>query len=323
MRRILKWTVVPIASVYLLLCVGLYLHQSKFIFIPQREVEFTPRDFGCSFEEVRFESGGKVLHGWWIPGDAQASALVGAGTVGVGMAGDSLIYFHGNGGSIGANAAHACRLSRVGFGVLIFDYRGYGKSEGGPPTVNRVYEDAEQAWQYLLRREAATSPAKDDHGPGQGGRAQNETSNETGNEAAKEAGNHRGRTVIYGHSLGGAVAIELAKRHPEAGALIVESTFTSIREMAKQSPMFRPFPTWLVVNQMDSLKSIAQVRMPVLLIHGTADGVVPAQMAEKLYAAAPGRKQILLVTGAGHENCASVAGPRYAQAVAEFMKTSF
>src|SRR5438445_13432223 len=118
MRRILKWTVVPIASIYLLLCLVIYLHQSKFIFIPQREVEFTPRDFGCGFEDVRFESGGKAMHGWWIPADVQASAMVN---------GDSLIYFHGNGGSIGANAAHACRLSRVGFGVLIFDYRRYGK----------------------------------------------------------------------------------------------------------------------------------------------------------------------------------------------------
>jgi fermentation-respiration switch protein FrsA (DUF1100 family) len=297
MRRIVKWTVVPIASIYLLLCLVIYLHQSKFIFIPQRVVEFTPRDFGCDFEDVGFESGGKALHGWWIPADAQASALVN---------GDSLIYFHGNGGSIGANAAHACRLSRVGFGVLIFDYRGYGNSEGGPPTENRVYEDAEQAWQYLLRRQVATRAQEHP------GRAQN------------EAPNYRGRTVIYGHSLGGAVAIEMAKRHPEASALIVESTFTSIREMARQSPMFRFFPTWLILNQhMDSLTKIASVRMPVLLIHGTSDGVVPSTMAEQLYAAAPGRKQILLVTGAGHENCASVAGPKYAQAVVGFMKTGF
>src|SRR5438445_719524 len=64
----------------------------------------------------------------------------------------ALIYFHGNGGSIGANAAHACRLSRMGFNVLIFDYRGYGRSDGGLPTVDRVYEDAEQAWKFLLTK---------------------------------------------------------------------------------------------------------------------------------------------------------------------------
>src|SRR5437899_10558891 len=134
MRRILKWTVVPIASVYLLLCLVIYLHQSKFIFIPQREVEFTPRDFGCDFEDVRFESGGKQLHGWWIPADAQGSApgvyhdhqigetKAGDPKAGVRVAsdpktgdrtadisisnvrvagGNSLITLHGNGGSIG------------------------------------------------------------------------------------------------------------------------------------------------------------------------------------------------------------------------------
>src|SRR4051794_9138493 len=68
MRRILKWTILPIASIYLLLCVALYLHQSKFIFIPQRQVEFTPRDFGCEFEDIQFASadGKSQLHGWWI-----------------------------------------------------------------------------------------------------------------------------------------------------------------------------------------------------------------------------------------------------------------
>jgi fermentation-respiration switch protein FrsA (DUF1100 family) len=112
----------------------------------------------------------------------------------------------------------------------------------------------------------------------------------------------------------------MAKRHPEAEALIVESTFTSIREMAKQTHVIRFFPTWLILNQnMDSLTKIAQVRMPVLLIHGTADEVVPSQMSEQLYAAAGGRKQLLLVSGAGHENCASVAGPKYAEAVGQFM----
>jgi pimeloyl-ACP methyl ester carboxylesterase len=363
MRRILKWIVIPIASIYLLLCIGLYLHQSKFIFIPQREVEFTPRDFGCEFNDVRFESGGKQLRGWWIPSESvdeqdpqlkasrepddsepalaqkedqaerrseqasedpeqqpahksvsQPRRLSGVAAI-VGRAGidaalgnrgisvvnpdasgqasaqagrgipPALLYLHGNGGSIGANAEHACRLSRVGFGVLIFDYRGYGNSEGGPPTENAVYADAEQAWKFL-----AGSGKADAH-----------------------------KTVIYGHSLGGAVAIEMATRHPEAAALIVESTFTSIREMARQSPQFRLFPTWLIVNQMDSLTKIATVHMPVLVIHGTADRVVPAAMAEQLYAAAPWLKQIFLVPGAGHENCASVAGVGYMRAIVQFM----
>src|SRR4051812_20882620 len=77
MRRIFKWTAIPIASIYLLLCVALYLHQSKFIFIPQREVEFTPRDFGCEFEDIQFASadGKSQLHGWWIVNNSEVNQL--------------------------------------------------------------------------------------------------------------------------------------------------------------------------------------------------------------------------------------------------------
>ncbi|MCU1285304.1 MAG: phospholipase, partial [Acidobacteriales bacterium] len=374
MRRILKFALISIATIYLLLCVALYLHQTKFIFIPQREVENTPRDFGCDFEDVQFPAtdGKSQLHGWWLPNNSEAkagidpqrraehdadddsesgaepepqrdpeksdeksdqdsepkpahkpfqkprrlsgvTALVGpagvaaaAGNRGLhintvpGLAAEAaaqagssnrraLIYFHGNGGSIGANAAHACRLSRMGFAVLIFDYRGYGRSEGGPPTEKQVYDDAEQAWNFLLTKEPLSDPSPD---------------------------KINAKPVIYGHSLGGAVAVEMATRHPEASALIVESSFTSIQEMAKQSPQFRFFPTWLILNQhMDSLEKMFTVKMPVLVIHGTADNIVPFAMSEKLYAAAPGKKQLFLVPGAGHENCASVAGEKYQEAV--------
>src|SRR5206468_1322582 len=121
----------------------------------------------------------------------------------------------------------------IGFGVLIFDYRGYGKSEGGSPTEKMVYEDAEQAWQFLL------------HGKLNG--AANGVAN--AGEGKPGEAHDPAKTVIYGHSLGGAVAMEMATRHPNAGALIVESTFTSISEMAKQSPIFRWFPIFLILNQ--------------------------------------------------------------------------
>src|SRR5688572_1199852 len=101
----------------------------------------------------------------------------------------TLLYLHGNAGNVSANADQVRRLAGTGLNIFIFDYRGYGESTGGPPRERLVYEDAERAWTYLVR-ERRIQPSD---------------------------------VVIYGHSLGGAVAIDLASRHPDAGGLITES----------------------------------------------------------------------------------------------------
>lgn len=279
MLKSLKWTLLTVVGIYVALCIGLYFEQSKFIFVPQREVLHTPKDFGCESQDITIASAGQTLHGWWLASDPRISAQMGSRT---------LIYFHGNGGSIGANAEHACRLRNLGLNVLVFDYRGYGQSSDVSPTEDSVFSDADAAWNYLVK-ERNVDPHK---------------------------------TIIYGHSLGGAVAIEMAKRHPDAAALITESTFTSIRAMAELDSNFRFFPLSLILNQrMDSLDKIKSIHMPTFIIHGTADGVVPASMAEQLYAAAPGSKRLYLVEGAGHENCAAIAGQNYQYRMLEFLST--
>lgn len=275
--RVLKRIFFAAVAIYVALCVALYFEQSRFIFVPEREVRFTPKDFGCDFHEVLIGGREDTLHGWWLSADPRTSSQNGSRT---------LIYFHGNGGSIGANAEHACRLRNIGLNVLLFDYRGYGQSDDVTPTEQSVFHDAGLAWDYLVDQRHIRPD----------------------------------RIVIYGHSLGGAVAIEIAKQHPDAYALIVESTFTSIRDMADMSPNFRVFPLSLLLNQkMDSRTKIASIHLPVLVIHGTADHVVPYQMSQQLYAAAPGKKQMFLVPGAGHENCAAIAGPDYQQNVRSFL----
>jgi fermentation-respiration switch protein FrsA (DUF1100 family) len=205
-----------------------------------------------------------------------------------------LLYLHGNGANIGANVAQASRFYQLGFSVLLVDYRGYGKSEGNFPTEASVYADAQTAWDYLIQRGIAPE-----------------------------------QIFIYGHSLGGAIAINLATQNPSAAGLIVQSSFTSIREMATYAKNLEIFPLDLLLTQrFDSLDKLQAnsssgekpLQMPVLFIHGTADIQVPSIMSEVLYAAAPEPKQIWLVPNAGHNDVADVAGAEYLQVVRRFVE---
>lgn len=198
-----------------------------------------------------------------------------------------LLYLHGNGVNIGANVAHAHRFYQLGFSVLLIDYRGYGRSEGSFPSESHVYQDAAVAWNYLVQtRQIQPS-----------------------------------QIFIYGHSLGGAVAIDLAVQHRDAGGLIVESSFTSMREMVSYQGSYWMFPIDLILHQrFDSMRKVRSLQMPVLFIHGTADLKVPASMSQQLYAAAPEPKELLLVPEAGHNNVAEVAGSKYFLVVQKFVR---
>jgi uncharacterized protein len=193
-----------------------------------------------------------------------------------------LLYLHGNGINIGANVAHARRLHQLGFSVLLIDYRGYGRSEGNFPNEQQVYDDASTAWDYLVYQ--------------------------------RNISPHQ--IFIYGHSLGGAVAIDLAVKRPDAAGLIVESSFTSIQEVAANRNSFRIFPVNLILTQrFDSISKVPNLKIPVLFIHGTADAIVPAFMSKNLYAAASEPKKLLLVSDAGHNNVAEVGNSVYKEAV--------
>jgi uncharacterized protein len=198
-----------------------------------------------------------------------------------------LLYLHGNGINIGANIAHANRFYQTGFSVLLIDYRGYGRSDGVFPSEKRVYQDATTAWNYLVQQQKIP--------PSQ--------------------------IFIYGHSLGGAIAIDLAVRHPDTAGLIVESSFTSIRDMVSYRKGFGIFPIDLILTQrFESIKKLSQLKMPVLFLHGTADSTVPSFMSQKLYDAAPEPKKLVLVPGAEHNNVGEVLGPTYMHWVKSFVK---
>ncbi|HEY4997572.1 MAG TPA: alpha/beta hydrolase, partial [Usitatibacter sp.] len=128
------------------------------------------------------------------------------------------------------------------------------------------------------------------------------------------------RRFIVGHSLGGAIAVELARRRPDASGLVLEATFTSVRDMIDQSA-WGFLPVGLILTQnFDTLSKIGDVKMPVLVTHGTRDTIVPIEMGERLFAAAHGPKKFLRVEGAGHHNLSGAGFDQYRQAIAELFK---
>jgi hypothetical protein len=198
-----------------------------------------------------------------------------------------LLYLHGSALNIGANVTHARRFHHLGFSVLLISYRGYGKSDGMFPSEAQVYSDAQAAWTYLV----------------------------------EQKGLDPGAIFIYGHSLGGAVAIQLALNNPAAGGLIVEAAFTSIADMARRIPKYRIFPLELIVHQrFDSINKVGRLQVPVLYIHGTDDRLVPHEMGRELYEGTASSKQLKFILGGGHNNSAAVGGDEYLQAVRNFIE---
>ncbi|MEG4440990.1 alpha/beta fold hydrolase [Microcoleus sp. AT9_B5] len=334
---------IVLAVAYSAACVFLFVAQGKFIFFPARAIESTPDDFQLKYQDVWLPIPAKKgavesVHGWWIPasenppsppkawggarkGEAVPSVNTGdsdtppspplprGGARGVGTSpqsetravaavpqlnkgglGGVVLYLHGNASNVGANVEHADRFHRLGLSVFTIDYRGYGKSQGDFPSESQVYEDAQLAWDYLV----------------------------------KQRGINPNQIYIYGHSLGGAIAIDLAVRHPEAAGVIVEGSFTSTRAMVDfQKGLFWMFPIdFLLTQRFDSLSKVDRLQTPVLFIHGTADSVVPAQMSKKLFDAAPEPKQLYIVPDGGHTNVAQIGGAEYLQIVSKFLGSS-
>lgn len=185
-----------------------------------------------------------------------------------------LLWLHGNATNIGRQMGEMEAYSRLGINILALDYRGYGKSEGSPNEIG-VYRDAEAAYRYLTDQRRFLSQ----------------------------------NIIVYGHSLGGAVAVDLASRHP-CGGLIVESSFTNTGEMARL--MFHlPLIEYLPRSKFDSLAKIARVHAPILVIHGTRDPTVPFAMGKKLFEAAPEPKWFLAVEDGEHNSIFTAGGEHY------------
>jgi pimeloyl-ACP methyl ester carboxylesterase len=271
--RLVRAVFAGIAISYLLVTGAIWYTQTKILYHPSNTVYATPGDSGVPFDNITLPLKSDRLAGWWVPSDALKAR--------------TLLYLHGNAGNVAANLDQVLRLRNAGLNVFIIDYRGYGRSTGGPPRESLLHEDAERAWAYLVAER---------HIPPR-------------------------NIVIYGHSLGGAIAVHLASNHREAGGLITEATFTSIADMAKakRSPAAY-LPLGLILTErVDSISRIGSIHLPKLIIHGDADTGIPPLMARRLYDAAPNPKQIAIIPGGGHENSAAVNATAYFAALNGFL----
>lgn len=190
----------------------------------------------------------------------------------------TLWYFHGNAEDLGAVMPRLEAYRDLGFNVFAVDYPGYGLS-GGKPTEESIYAASRVALDYL-RDELKTPPAK---------------------------------LVLYGRSVGGGPAADVASHEPVVG-LILESAFTSAYRVVTRWPL-------LPGDQFQNLRKMTHVRCPVLLIHGREDQVVPFHHGESLLAAVRGRSSHLWVEQAGHNDLLDWAGDRYWQALRDFTQT--
>lgn len=270
-------------AVWLVLVGVLMLLEGSMLFFPARfpagdwDTAGLGRRLGCRIEDQVFTTAdGHHLHGWWVHTAATASPAEGSGPV--------LLYLHGNAGNLSHRAATVATMARMGQQVFIFDYRGYGRSEGRP-SEKGLYEDARAAWRVLT----------------------------------VERGIPPDQIVLHGESLGGAVAVQLATEVRPAG-LVLQSTFTSVPDLAG---VHYPFvPKALIRTRMDSEHKLRTVRCPVLIVHSRDDEIVPFAHAERLLTAAPEPKQLLVIEGAGHNDTFAAGGEGLLAAMSRFARES-
>ncbi|MFH1138808.1 MAG: alpha/beta hydrolase [Pseudomonadota bacterium] len=193
-----------------------------------------------------------------------------------------VLFLHGNAGNISHFLDKTAGLAGLGLGVLSVDYRGFGLS-GGKPSEAGVYLDSRAAFEALTNRPGATPD----------------------------------KTIIFGYSLGGAAAAQLALE-VGARAVIFESTFTSIRDMAVA--VFPFLPRFLVSPLFETSAKIGRISTPALFIHGDRDETVPVAMGRRLHELHPGPKRIMIIPGAGHTDVHLVGGDLYLQKIREFIQ---
>jgi hypothetical protein len=241
-----------------------------FVFHPSPWVE---RDWrrvsGLPLQDVWFRSiDGTRLFGWLVEAERPLATL---------------LWCHGNAGNIIHRLENLAELYRIGLSVFLFDYRGYGRSEGRP-SEDGLYHDAEGAYLYL-RQERQIPPS---------------------------------RLVVFGRSLGAAVATDLVSRRPAAG-LILESPFPSVAAVARLNHL-GVAARWLLGAKFNLIERLSKVSVPILVMHGDRDSIIPLELGKAVFEAAPQPKEFYLVPGADHNDAYIVGGVPYFQRLKQFVQ---
>jgi len=256
--------------VFLIIFIFLYIRylEHKSIFFPVRQLEATPENIGLKFEEVIFDTeDGKQIHGWFIPADGADKIL---------------IFCHGNAGNISHRLEKIDLFHRLGINILIFDYRGYGKSKGISSEIG-LYRDTHSSYNYV--RDKKGFPPEN--------------------------------IIVFGESLGSVAAVDLASSEA-VGGLITEGIFTNAKDMGRRIYPF--IPAFFYSVRMDSLSKIKRVYCPKLIMHSINDEVIPFELAKKVFENAPPPKKFVQLEGA-HNTTFIDSREKYTFSIASFLSS--
>jgi uncharacterized protein len=239
------------------------------IFFPDRDLVSTPAEVGLAYEDVWFTaSDGIRLHGWFVPAEPNEGIV---------------LFCHGNAGNVSHRIDNIKLLHEIGLSVFIFDYRGYGNSDGAI-TEAGFYRDTEAAYEIARGHVTALQP----------------------------------KLVIFGRSLGGIAAVHMAAQRPCSG-VILESTFTHLGAMAREHfPM--PGVHKVLKTRLNAVDKIGQVTVGTLFFHGDLDDIVPLSLGRELFDAANPPKEFVIIPGAGHNDTYVVGGERYFAKIRSFVQ---
>jgi fermentation-respiration switch protein FrsA (DUF1100 family) len=261
-----------LAAALLLLTALMLAFERQLVYFPYRAHELQPAALGLRHEEVRLVAEDRVgLHAFMLP-------LQGARR--------TILVFNGNAGNISYRLPRALEIQRrLGASVMLFDYRGYGKSEGRPDEQG-TYKDARAAYRYLVGTRGLPPE----------------------------------NLVLLGESLGAAVAVQLALEQPAAG-VILESPFASIPEMARAVYPFLPPVGPLIRTRYDTLSKVKRLRRPLLVVHGEHDEIVPLSQGRRVFQAASEPKRFYVIRGARHNDTYDTGGDAYWGVLREFLES--